>query len=267
MKIDKGAGHGHTLGDMKAILPVLAALLLATPARAIVGGEPAGRDVAGHVAMLVHKQGMCSAVVLAPSLLLTAGHCARPAAALRLFDRDAAGQPVLLPVAEVIVHPDYKPQGYALRERTIDFALVRLAGTLPAGYAPVTLPAAGEDGMIGAPYRIAGYGVSVRGDGTTNGTLRQATLAGVAPRSDVQLRLQDPGKGLVGACQSDSGGLVLRIGDAGRSPVPPRMVGIIGSARGSDTRGCGGFTGVSLLGPALPWIRATAAGMGIALAR
>jgi hypothetical protein len=241
------------------------ALLTASPARAIVGGQPAGPEIAGHVAMIVHKEGMCSAVVVAPTLLLTAGHCARPAKALRLFDRDPKGQPLLLPVAEVITHPDYKPRGYDKRQRTVDFALVRLAVPVPTGYGPVPLPHQAEDGIVGARYRIAGFGVSVRGDGTTNGTLREATLVGVPPPSDVQLRLQDSERSAVGACQSDSGGLVMRVSGADHQPIPARVVGIIGSARGADDRGCGGFTGVALLGPALPWIRSTAARMGVAL--
>jgi hypothetical protein len=118
---------------------------------------------------------------------------------------------------------------------------------------------------MGASYAIAGFGLAKRGDGKTGGTLREATLVGVPLKSDIQLRLKDLAGRRVGACQGDSGGPAFRISDAAGAPVEPVFVGVLGSARDADGHGCGGFTGVALLGTALPWIRQTAVQLGARL--
>ena len=238
----------------RALSLVLLALLSATvPARAIVGGTPAGDDMARHVVMIVSDRGsFCSASVIAPDLLLTAGHCVRKGADYRLLTY-AAGKPVLSPLGRIAIHPQFDASAYDKRHFTIDLALVRLAQPLD-GYDP--LPLAAEAGTAGAAYRIAGFGLTAPGAGKSGGVLREATLAGVPPVSKIQLRLQEAG-GVAGSCQGDSGGPVLHEG---------RLVGVLASAVGPGRgKGCGGLTGVALLGTALPWIRETAGTMGASL--
>jgi hypothetical protein len=224
------------------------------PARAIVGGEAAAPDLAAHVVMIVSDRGsFCSATLIAPTLLLTAGHCVTKGASYRLLTY-SGGKPQLGELGRVAIHPRFDKAAYAKRRFVIDLALVSLPAQ-PAGTAP--LPLAAEAGQMGATYRIAGYGLARRGDGKTGGTLREASLVGVEPASKVQLRLDDPGGGTVGSCQGDSGGPVLREG---------RLVGVLASALGTDgQRGCGGVSGVALVGTALSWIRESAAEMGVAL--
>jgi hypothetical protein len=239
---------------LRALLLVLAASFsMALPASAIVGGSPAGADMARHVVMIVSDRGsFCSASVIAPSLLLTAGHCVRPGADYRLLTY-AGGKPVLSPLGQVAVHPQFDPGAYNTRHFTIDLALVKLDTPL-SGYAP--LPLAAEAGVAGQAYRIAGFGLAVRNSGKSGGVLRELTLVGAPPVSKIQLRLQES-SGVGGACQGDSGGPVLHDG---------LLVGVLASAVGENSRrGCGGMTGVALLGTALPWIRSTAAKMGVSL--
>jgi hypothetical protein len=204
--------------------------------------------------MIVSDRGsFCSATLIAPTLLLTAGHCVTKGANYRLLTYPA-GKPQLSELGRVAIHPRFDKAAYAKRRFVIDLALVALPAP-PAGTAP--LPLAGEAGQIGARYRIAGYGLARRGDGSTGGTLREASLVGVEPASKVQLRLDHPAGATVGSCQGDSGGPVLREG---------RVVGVLASALGTDgQRGCGGVSGVALVGTALPWIRDSAARMGITL--
>ena len=243
---------------------VLAFAALVSPAKAIVGGEPAP-DLAGQVVMIVSDRGsFCSAGVIAPNLLITAGHCVRQGASYRLLTYPD-GAPVLSELGTIAVHPKFDAKAYAARRFVIDFALVGLAAPLPASYRPIPLPRAGEEGVMGARYRIAGFGLSVRGDGKTGGALRQATLTGVPLQSDIQLRLADPAKRAIGACQGDSGGPAFRVSDKDGAATVPVFVGVLGSARGLDDKGCGGFTGVALAGTVLPWIRATAARLGAPL--
>jgi trypsin len=239
---------------LRALLFALATLLpIAGPARAIVGGSPAGADMASHVVMIVSDRGsFCSASVIAGDLLLTAGHCVRKGANYRLLTF-AGGKPVLSPLSQVAIHPQFDAGAYDTRHFTIDLALVKLDAPL-SGYAP--LPLAAEAGVAGQSYRIAGFGLTAQNAGKSGGVLRELTLEGAPPVSKVQLRLREE-TGVGGACQGDSGGPVLRDG---------LLVGVLASAVGENShRGCGGMTGVALLGTALPWIRTSAAKMGVSL--
>jgi hypothetical protein len=248
----------------RRLILALSLCLAAFPCRAIMGGE-AAPDLAGRVVMVVSDRGsFCSATVLAPSLLITAGHCVRNGAAYRLLTyRD--GAPVLSSFKRIVLHPRFDATAYEKRKFVIDLALLVPEAPLPAGHVPVSLPTSPEEGVMGARYRVAGYGLARLGEAKTGGTLRDATLTGVPLQSEIQLRLADPDGGPVGACQGDSGGPAFRVTDATGTPNPPIFVGVISSARAREERGCGGFTGVALTGTALAWIRETAAKLGIAL--
>ena len=224
------------------------------PSLAIVGGDNAGADLRPHVVMLSSDRGsFCSATVIAADLLLTAGHCVGKGANYRLLIF-SGGKPVLTELGGFAIHPGYSAEAYSKRKLIIDLALVRLKAPL-SGYA--ALPLAAEAGVSGQAYRIAGFGLSARGAGPTGGVLREATLVGVEPVSKIQLRLKSANGSAAGSCQGDSGGPVLRDG---------ALVGILASAVGQGQKlGCGGATGVALIGTALPWIRQTAAALGARL--
>ncbi|CAM5770029.1 hypothetical protein LMIY3S_03035 [Labrys miyagiensis] len=235
------------------LLALAALFLAALPAQAIVGGAPAGADMARHVVMIVSDRGsFCSASVIAPDLLLTAGHCVREGANYRLLTY-SGGRPVLSSLDQVAIHPQFDAKAYNTRHFTIDLALVKLVQPL-SGYEP--LPLSAEAGVAGQSYRVAGFGLTAQNAGKSGGVLRELTLQGAPPVSKVQLRLREE-SGAGGACQGDSGGPVLHEG---------ALIGVLASAVGENSRrGCGGMTGVALLGTALPWIRANAAKMGVSL--
>lgn len=247
-------GLSRALRILAACFAALAASLAAAPAaHAIVGGAPAAPDMSRHVVMIVSDRGsFCSASVIAPDLLLTAGHCVRKGANYRLLTyRD--GKPVLSALGGIAIHPQFDAKAYDRRHFTVDLALVKLDAPL-AGYAP--LPLLAESGIEGAVYRVAGFGLTAQNAGKSGGVLREIALQGAPPISKVQLRLRE-GSGVGGACQGDSGGPVLRQG---------MLVGVLASAVGANSgRGCGGMTGVALLGTALPWIRSNAARLGVSL--
>ena len=148
--------------------------------------------------MIVSDRGsFCSAGVIAPNLLITAGHCVRQGASYRLLTYPD-GAPVLSELGTIAVHPKFDAKAYAARSFVIDFALVGLAAPLPAGYRPIRCPRAGEEGVMGARYADRRLRPLVRGDGKTGGALRQATLTGVPLQSDIQLRFADPAKRAIG---------------------------------------------------------------------
>ena len=109
-------------------------------AQAIVGGaEDDGPLARASVMVLSSNGGVCSAVVLAQDVVLTAAHCVTGAAEHRVHFRDEAGQPVLIVPAAKAVHPGYDAKAIETRQRSIDLALVRIPEPLPARFERATL--------------------------------------------------------------------------------------------------------------------------------
>ncbi|MFN8828655.1 MAG: S1 family peptidase [Labrys sp. (in: a-proteobacteria)] len=251
---------------IRLCLSIVLILAAAVPARAITGGSPAEPDIARHLVMLTSRKSFCTAIVIAPRLLLTVAHCVDGADEIRRLRFAEDGSAVLDLIERISIHPRYNAAAYRKRQFTIDVALVSLPEPIDGGFVPLPLPSEGEDGILGARYRIAGFGLSIEGDGRSGGVLREALLRGIGPVSDVQLRLESAAGAMVGACQGDSGGPVLRVSDAEGNRVPPVLVGLLASAKAADGgRGCGGRTGTALLKPALEWIRAEARRLGVTL--
>jgi len=114
---------------------------------------------------------------------------------------------------------------------------------------------------------VAGYGVTVRGDGRTGGTVRAAMLVATGQPGALQLRLFDPRtKGEtagLGACAGDSGAPAFR-DNGGRLAI----VGVVSWSTGPKlAAGCGGLTGITPLIRYRAWIVETARMLGSSLAR
>lgn len=239
-----------------------AALLAATPAAAVVGGrdDPAGARQA--VMVLGSKGGFCSAVVVTPSVLLTAGHCMRSAPAYRVHYKSSSGEPVLIEPAGVAVHPGYVPASGKDRRRSVDLALVRLPSPLPPPFVPARLSAAGHP-RPDDPLVVGGYGLGRDGEAATGGTYRSTRLSVFEPYGPGALLvwLRDPavtqGRNGAGACGGDSGGPIRDTGGT--------VVAITAFAEGAGSTHCGSLTQGVMVAPQREWIRATLAGWGEAL--
>ena len=213
------------------------------PAAAIVGGAEDESPLArSSVMVLSSKGGVCSAVVVAPDVVLTAAHCVTGAPEHRVHWRGEAGAPVLVPPAAKALHPGYDAGAVKGRRRSIDLALIRLPEALPARFGSVTLAAAtpARDGTI----TVGGWGVTREGDIRSTGTFRTASLRAVEPHGPSRILLWAEGGG-AGACQGDSGGL-LAAGGA--------VVAITSWSTGPNGRTCGTLTQGILLGPQREWI-------------
>jgi secreted trypsin-like serine protease len=239
------------------------ACLVPVAAHAMVGDAPnAPAAVARHVVLLVGSHGTsCTGTAIARDLVLTAAHCALPGSDYRLVEFDAAHQPTLREIAEIARHPQFDLNTLLGHRATADVALMRLAAPLPAAFAPALL-APSRTVAVGDRFLVAGYGVSVRGDGRTGGTIRTADLVATGQPGSLQLRLTDPvGKGEragLGACTGDSGAPVFD--PAGGTAA---VVGVVSWSTGPKlTAGCGGLTGVTPLGRYRDWIVETARRMG-----
>jgi hypothetical protein len=245
---------------MPRLLFALALAFTWCNALAMVGGaSPASDAVARRVALIVGSRGnFCSGVALARDLVLTAAHCVVPGAEYRLVEYDEERRPLLRDIAQIARHPQFELNALLAHRATADVALLKLAR--PAGLVPALLAQAREPFAVGDRLLVAGYGVAVRGDGRSGGSVRSATLSVTGRPSSLQLRLFDPdapAAGGLGACTGDSGAPIF-------APVEPLMVvGLVSWSTGPGlTAGCGGLTGVTPLARYREWIAQQAARLG-----
>lgn len=235
-------------------------------AGAIVGGATAAPDaIARHMVLIVGSHGTsCSGTAVARDLVLTASHCVMPGSVYKIVEFDAGHTPRLRDVARVAQHPQFNLATMLAHRATADVALLKLAEPLPSSFTPAAvgaLPAI----TPGARFTVAGFGVSVRGDGRGGGTARIAQLVATGQPGPLQLRLVDPAtegkRSGLSACTGDSGAPVF--GEVnGRLTV----IGVVSWSTGPNaSAGCGGITGVTPLAKYRGWIVEQAAKMGSAL--
>ncbi|MCK1298990.1 MULTISPECIES: trypsin-like serine protease [unclassified Bradyrhizobium] len=253
---------------MKKLATIITAalLLLATPAYAIVGGgTPQADGVARAVVTIVGSRGnFCTGTLVAPRLVLTVAHCVQPGADYKIVDRGTDGQPQLLNVRTVAIHPSFNMQAMQGHRATADLALLQLEIPLK-GKSTVPVGAPNIPIQVGSRFVIAGIGVTVRGDGKSGGATRVAGLVATGQPGTLQIRLVDPvTNGVrdgIGACTGDSGGPVFE-----DKPAGAVLVGVISWSTGPNgAAGCGGLTGVTPLTLYREWILQTARSWGATL--
>ncbi|MFH1556905.1 MAG: trypsin-like serine protease [Pseudomonadota bacterium] len=244
----RGNGPGLLAGLLLVGLLSLAAL----PVHAIVGGEPASDDIAAHTVLIVSTRGAsCTGSVVAQDLVLTAAHCVQPAGdyAVALVGE---GTPRLVPALRIAIHPSFNGAQFRTRRPTPDLALMKLSEPLPARFSPARIASGGLPAR-GAFFLIAGFGVTADGAEKSAGKLRTALLPSIGTTGGIMARLS-PQSGLAGGCVGDSGGPAFQDGE---------IAGVIGWATGPNgARGCGGVTGVTLVGLHRDWITSTARALG-----
>jgi hypothetical protein len=249
-------------------LMVLLAVLAAAPAGAMVGGAPPAAEGAGRsVVMIVGSYGTaCTATAIARDLLLTAAHCIQPGAEYKLVDSTAGRDPALKDITRIERDPQFDLKRLFGHLATADVALAKLAQPLPASIPAAPLGSDTEAVAPGDTLIVAGFGVTVRGDGRSGGTVRAASLVATGQPGTLQIRLYDPRtKGVsagLGACTGDSGAPAFREKNGGLS-----VIGVVSWSTGPNLGdGCGGLTGVTPLVRYRPWILDTARRLGSPLA-
>ena len=246
-------------------LTAVAALLFSSPSHAIVGGAlPSSDGIGRAIVTIVGSRGnFCSGALIAPKLVLTAGHCVQPGADYRIVEYDRDHKPLLKTVRRVAVHPAFSIQSIMAHRATADVALLELDAATrdgkPVGLGVPQLPLA-----PGNAFGIAGIGVTIRGDGKSGGVVRTAALVATGKPGTLQIRLVDPAtqgvKTGLGACTGDSGGPAFE--DQNGAVI----VGIISWSTGPNgSDGCGGLTGVTPLTLYRDWIVQTARQWGMPL--
>lgn len=239
------------------------------PASAMVGGAPPVADGVGRsVVMILGSYGTaCTATAIARDLLLTAAHCVQPGADYKLVGSAPGQEPVLKNIVRIERDPQFELKRLFGHLATADVALIKLEEPLPPRIPPVRIGGDTETVAVGDTLVVAGYGVTVRGDGRTGGTVRAAALVVTGQPGPLQIRLYDPrtrdeSAGL-GACAGDSGAPAFHDTEGSLT-----IVGVVSWSTGPKLlAGCGGLTGITPLVRYRIWIVDTARALGSPLQR
>jgi secreted trypsin-like serine protease len=244
----------------------LITLTLSSDAYALVGNSrPAPASMARHVVLIAGSGGsFCSGVLIATDLVVTAGHCVNEGQSYKLIRFSDGGAPTFLDVASATRHPQFDIKAFLNHRAAADVAIMKLAQPLGAPFVPARLASSAQKTTVGDQLTIAGYGVAVRGDGKTGGTLRAATLTVTGQPGTLQIRLVDPITNVTapgqGACTGDSGAPAF-------GPLNT-VIGLVSWTTGPQNEdGCGGLTGLTPLSRYLPWITDVASRFGSPLPR
>src|SRR6202521_4714690 len=178
--------------NLPRIVAVLA-LLLSAPADAIVGGGvPSAEGVGRSVVTIVGSRGnFCTGALIAARLVLTVAHCVQPGAVYKIVEYGADQKPQLRDVKTVAIHPAFNMQAMLAHRATADVALLQLEAT-PQGKNARALGAPQISTVPGSRFTTAGVGVTVRGEGSSAGTIRVAGLLASGRPGSLQIRLVDP---------------------------------------------------------------------------
>jgi hypothetical protein len=196
--------------SLVALLVAGCASRVEVSAAPIVGGtadthdEAVGALVTWAPTCAVAPNVVCTAVLVAPRVAVTAGHCIddlRSAQAAVFFGADLAGTGTYVAVARAMAHPSFDPD-----TRNYDVGVLVLASA--ASPMPIAIDGPPiSDAAIGASLRAVGYGITSADDFdyATAGVRREGTM------SLTSIAATDFASGPAPAmtCRIDSGGPVL----------------------------------------------------------
>jgi hypothetical protein len=245
-----------SLSPIRAFL--VSVCLTATSHAYALGGQASGTDsgLKAHLVMVLSKEGnkhgACTGTVVARDIVLTAAHCVAGNKQVAIaYPED--GSHVLQRASAKAINPGYSPKARV----SIDLALIRIDGRLPARFQPMVLEENDGTHVVGVRRRIAGYGLMTDQDETSGGTLRSADVS-VLPRLyprflrlgyRVEADLTD-----FAVCTGDSGGPVLD---------GSIVVGVVyGREKFGAARSCGTTAQAVRVAPQLDWIRSIIARWG-----
>ena len=176
-----------------------------TETSAIRGGATDDGDPGVAALSVLGVYSYCTATLIAPKTILTAGHCVLSGMEAD-FGTDASNPTQAIDVKTTVRHPMYSAEG-----APYDFALMELASP-PTNIAPVALDGAALGSAdVGRTIRHVGFGVT--DDSTSAGGGARRTVSYTINKIDGMLVYSGaPGEQ---TCTGDSGGPGLVMSDAG----------------------------------------------------
>ncbi|MBI3700842.1 MAG: trypsin-like serine protease [Afipia sp.] len=239
-------------------------LVLTNAAAAITGSRSAPSDaIARSIVTIIGSRGtVCTGTLIAPAIVLTAGHCVAPGTSYRVID-PSTQPPKLITAQKAVTHPQFNMQSMLAHRATADVALLQLPSSVP-NKSPAILGMPRIPIQPGSRFTVAGVGVTTSGGDDGVGTVRAANLAVTGNPGTLQIRLVDPltqnKSAGMGACTGDSGAPAFEDQD-GKSVI----AGVVSWSTGPNNGdGCGGLTGITPLTLYRDWIVKTARDWGAA---
>lgn len=249
---------------MSFFYALLAVSLLSSTAEAVVGGKLA-RDRNGirrSVVRIESSHGvLCSGVLVAPDVVLTAAHCVISDARYRVIATTPNFKPQDFPVTAIKRHSSFVPGTTPQTQPGADLALLRIASSVGGDFVPLPISVSQGIGQ-GESLILAGYGSTSYTNTGTARVLRTTSLVSLGPERSQNnvLIIADP-KSLAlrpgaGACLGDSGGPVFVSTSEGYA------IGGITSWSGGPERSrsrsaCGGITAITPVDHYAQWISQT----------
>jgi secreted trypsin-like serine protease len=248
--------------SLAKILPALVLLLIANPAHAVIRGEMVGNNDGPRSSIVrveSSKGELCSGVLIAPDVVLTAAHCVAEQAKYRVVGLNRSSRTRSVKALAASMHPDFVPGTTPRNQPGIDLALLLMEQPLGDDFTPLDVS---QTSAIDEGERVTllGFGLSRENAKSTARTLRQTSLLAVGMlqvANRVQIVVDPVSLGETsgaGACRGDSGGPVLR----GSYPSYT-LVGIVswssGPLNARARNACGGLTAITPVSPHTSWIQ------------
>ena len=210
-----------------------------TARASVIGGEAAAPGTFPWMAWVLdvsgNEGGQCSGTVIAPNLVLTAGHCAidvatgatREAAGYRVVTGNvdwASPERQVSKVSRVLIFPHYRITGSSTGWG--DAALLELSTPTTAPVIPLASSTNVKRLRAGTHALIAGWGETYYGEDEllkqlmwAKATVQGGRCYGTHFRADAQICVSHPPGVASGACFGDSGGPLLAAGPRGQGLV------------------------------------------------